>query len=70
MKVLFQFGHPAHFHLFRNTIEGLNRDGHQTYILIRKKDILEDLLIQSGLPYTNILPSGKKNIFTLMLNSG
>lgn len=67
MKVLFQLGHPAHFHLFRNTIEGLNRDGHQTYILIRKKDILEDLLKAAGLPYVNILPSGKKSSFTLML---
>lgn len=67
MRVLFQLGHPAHFHLFKNTIADLQHDGHQTYILIRKKDILEDLLIQSGLPYTNILPSGKKSIFTLML---
>lgn len=67
MRILFQLGHPAHFHLFKNTIADLQRDGHQTYILIRKKDILEDLLIQSGLPYTNILPSGKKNNFTLML---
>ncbi len=67
MKVLFQLGHPAHFHLFRNTIADLQRDGHQIFILIRKKDILEDLLKQSGLPYVNILPSGKKTSFTLML---
>ncbi len=67
MRILFQLGHPAHFHLFKNTIADLQRDGHQTYILIRKKDILEDLLKQSGLPYTNILPSGKKSLFTLML---
>lgn len=67
MKVLFQMGHPAHFHLFKNTIADLQRDGHETYILIRKKDILEDLLKQSGLPYTNILPSGKKSVFTLLL---
>ena len=67
MKVLFQLGHPAHFHLFRYTIDALNRDGHQTYILIRKKDILEDLLREAGLPYVNILPSGRKSSFTLML---
>ncbi len=67
MKVLFQLGHPAHFHLFKNTIEDLRRDGHQTYVLIRKKDILEDLLKASGMPYVNILPSGKKSSFTLML---
>lgn len=67
MKILFQLGHPAHFHLFRYTIDALNRDGHQTYILIRKKDILEDLLREAGLPYVNILPSGRKSSFTLML---
>lgn len=67
MKVLFQLGHPAHFHLFKNTIADLTRDGHKVYILIRKKDILEDLLKASGLPYVNILPSGKKSLFTLML---
>lgn len=67
MKILFQLGHPAHFHLFRNTIADLQRDGHQTFVLIRKKDILEDLLKQSGMSYVNILPSGKKSAFTLML---
>lgn len=67
MKVLFQLGHPAHFHLFKNTIADLQRDGHETYILIRKKDILEDLLKEAGMPYINILPSGKKSAITLML---
>lgn len=67
MRILFQLGHPAHFHLFKNTIADLQHDGHTTYILIRKKDILEDLLKASGLPYTNILPSGKKTAFTLLL---
>ena len=67
MTILFQLGHPAHFHLFRKTIENLNRDGHQTYILIKKKDILEDLLREAGMSYVNILPSGKKSVFCLML---
>lgn len=66
MRVLFQLGHPAHFHLFKNTINDLQQDGHQTYILIRKKDILEDLLKQADMPFVNILPSGKKSVFTLM----
>lgn len=67
MIVLFQLGHPAHFHLFRYTIENLKRDGHQTYILIKKKDILEDLLKEADLPYVNILPSGKKTKMALLL---
>lgn len=67
MRVLFQLGHPAHYHLFKNTIADLQRDGHQTFILIRKKDILEDLLNAAGIPYVNILPSGKKSPLTLLL---
>lgn len=67
MTILFQLGHPAHFHLFRHVIENLNRDGHTTYVLIRKKDILEDLLQAAGMPYVNILPSGKKSWFSLAL---
>ena len=67
MRVLFQLGHPAHFHLFRNTIADLQRDGHETYVLIRKKDILENLLQEAGMPYVNILPSGKKSAWTLFL---
>jgi hypothetical protein len=67
MNILFQLGHPAHFHLFRNTITNLNRDGHKTYILIKKKDILEDLLKEEGMPYVNILPSGKKTKLSLLL---
>lgn len=67
MRVLFQLGHPAHYHLFKNAIADLQHDGHQVFVLIRKKDILEDLLRQSGMPYVNILPSGKKSAFTLIL---
>lgn len=67
MRILFQLGHPAHFHLFKNTIADLRHDGHEVFILIRKKDILEDLLKNSGLSYTNILPSGKRSPFTLLL---
>lgn len=55
MRVLIQLSHPAHFHLYKNTARSLMKDGHQVFILIKTKDILEDLLKQSGLPYSNIL---------------
>lgn len=61
MKVLFHLGHPAHFHLFKNVIQKLNETGHSTVVAIKKKDVLEDLLISSGIPYTNILPDGRKD---------
>lgn len=61
MKILFHLGHPAHFHLFKNTIANLKDQGITPIILIKKKDILEDLLKSSGFEYLNILPNGRKN---------
>ncbi|MFC2175558.1 DUF354 domain-containing protein [Bacteroidota bacterium] len=61
MKVLFHLGHPAHFHLFKNVINKLHQTGHSTTIAIKKKDVLENLLISAGLDYVNILPDGRKD---------
>ena len=61
MKILFHLGHPAHYHLFKNTIMSLTKNDHRVFVLIKKKDILEDLLMQSGLKYLNILPNGRKD---------
>lgn len=61
MNILFHLGHPAHFHLFKNVIDRMNSNGHSTTILIKKKDILEDLLKKEKLPYTNILIHGRKD---------
>lgn len=55
MNVLIQLSHPAHFHLYKNVAKNLVADGHKVFILIKTKDILEDLLKQSALPYYNIL---------------
>jgi len=55
MNILIQLSHPAHFHLYRNVAKNLMRNGHKVFILIKTKDILEDLLKASGLPYYNIL---------------
>ena len=61
MRLLFYLGHPAHYHLFRNSISQLEGKGHSIVILIKKKDILEELLKSSGSPYLNILPEGRKD---------
>lgn len=61
MKILFHLGHPAHFHLFKNTIEILSSHNHDILIVIKKKDVLEELLNESKYKYINILPSGRKN---------
>lgn len=55
MNILIQLSHPAHFHLYKNAARNLMDNGHQVHILIKSKDILEDILVSSGLPYRNIL---------------
>lgn len=55
MNILFHIVHPAQFHLFRNVIAELEGLGHQCFVAIKSKDILEELLMRSGLTYYNIL---------------
>jgi len=61
MKILFFLGHPAHFHLFKHVIHELSASRHEVHIVIKKKDILEQLLKLANLPYTNLLPEGRKD---------
>lgn len=69
MRYLFYMGHPAHFHLFKNTIAGLKELGHEVEVLIKKKDILEQLLVNAGLHYKNINPEGRAdNKFSIAFN--
>ena len=61
MKVVVYLGHPAHFHLYKNVIQNLKNDGHTVGVLIKKKENLEQLLQNSGIPYHNILREGRKD---------
>lgn len=57
MKFLFYFGHPAQYLALRETIRRLAKnDAHQLTVLIKTKDVLEELIAGDNLPYTNILP--------------
>ena len=61
MKLLIYLGHPAHFYIYKNAILSWMNNGHKVFILIKKKDILEDLLKAANLPYNNILEDGRKD---------
>ena len=61
MKIVVYLGHPAHFHLYKNVIKNLKEDGHTVEVLIKKKENLEQLLQNSGIPYHNILREGRKD---------
>lgn len=61
MKILVYMGHPAHFYLYKNAIVKWRTNGHQVEILIKKKDILQQLLENQAWEYHNILSEGRKN---------
>lgn len=72
MKILVQLGHPAQFHFFKNSISNWIDSGHKVRVLIRSKDVLEELLQNSGFEYVNIekkrlSPSLQKNILVFGL---
>jgi uncharacterized protein len=53
MRVLFDMGHPAHVHLFKNIIKKLTADGHEVKITARDKEVTLALLKSFGLEYEN-----------------
>ncbi len=55
MKILFYFGHPAQYLFLRETMIRLKKKGVNIKILIKTKDVLEELLSKDGFEYTNIL---------------
>lgn len=66
-KFLFQLNHPAHYHLFKHSIDGLESLGHEVLITIKEKDILKKLV--SGRNYIQISKGNgyrKKNIPSIL----
>ena len=59
MNILFDIGHPAHFHLFKNLIDELKKFKHSVLITARYKDVLIDLLEKAGLEYHLLSKPGK-----------
>lgn len=47
-------GHPAQYHFMRLSLANWRQHGHEVKVLIKTKDILEDLLIENGEVYENI----------------
>ena len=59
MKYIFFLSHPAHFHLFKNSINNLKQN-HDVKILIKSKDVLSKLIEKEGWGYYNTLEKEKK----------
>jgi predicted glycosyltransferase len=69
MKFLFYFAHPAQYLAMRETIcRLLAKQTHQVIILIKTKDVLEELIHHDGLSYTNVLPKerGKSTVSIIL----
>lgn len=62
MKILFELGHPAHIHLFKNFIKYLNGK-HKTLVLTRKKDILDILAKHYEINFLSISISQSSFLF-------
>ncbi|MEO8760312.1 MAG: DUF354 domain-containing protein [Bacteroidia bacterium] len=60
MTLLVYLGHPAHFHLFKETIKDLQSKNVKVVVVIKSKDVLEKLLIDSKLDYLNISDANNK----------
>lgn len=58
-RFLFQLNHPAHFHLFKHTINALEARGHEILISIKDKDILKELVADRS--YILVSKSYRKN---------
>ena len=51
MRILFDLGHPAHVHYFKNLIRLLKEHGNQVLIVAREKDVTHSLLKCYKMPY-------------------
>jgi len=60
MRILFYFGHPSQYLFLRKSMEKLESNGNEIKILIKSKDVLENLLKADGFSYINILPEIRK----------
>ena len=60
-KILISLGHPAQYHFFKHTIKALNIQGHSVMVVIKTKDVLEQLLQEDGLKYVNIQTKERRN---------
>lgn len=65
MKVLFDIGHPAHVHFFRNPARLLVQRGHEVLITSRHKEMTLELLDQLGLPHLCLSQLGRGGLFAL-----
>jgi predicted glycosyltransferase len=58
MRLVFYLGHPAHYHLLKHPIAHFKDQGAEVLVMIKKKDILQEICKANGLEFVNIQPEG------------
>lgn len=66
-RIAIILGHPAHFHLFKNTVKYLQKDGYHVDLLVKRKDILEELVRKAKYNFYIIRKKERKNTSKLFL---
>ncbi len=59
MNIAVYLGHPSQYYFFKHPMKIWLKRGHRVQVVIRSKDILEDLLVHDDVHYVNILPEGR-----------
>ncbi len=59
MNILFDIGHPAHVHLFRNFIKYLIENGHRAICTTRDKEMTNALMEHYSIPYICLSRPGR-----------
>ena len=54
MQILFDIGHPAHVHFFRNPIRQLTGKGHKILVTSRDKEVTHQLLDSLSIPHISL----------------
>lgn len=60
-NIVIYLGHPAQFHFFKYIIKELQKKGYCVKLLLKTKDILEQLVQEEGFNYINIQKTVRKN---------
>ena len=66
-RILFHIGHPAHVHLFKNTIWNLERDEYKVYVTAMDKEIALQLLDAYGIRY-DVVGKNVRGLFNKACN--
>ena len=64
MRLLFDLGHPAHVHLFRNLVKKVQEDGGEALCATRKKDVTTELCSLFNIPQVVLSRANRGGLFS------